>query len=90
MSFGSFGPRVSHLFFVDDSFVYFKANIDEGMGVGSALKECEGVSGQVVNYDKSDICFGRDVEYSGGEAIVAMLVLLRQSAMRAILEFLQL
>ena len=73
MSFGSFGSRVSHLLFVNDSFVSFKVNIDEGIEVGTTLKEYERVSDQVVNYDKLEICFGRDVEDIGDEAMDVML-----------------
>ena len=52
-----FGPRVSHLFFADDSLVFMKANTSESERVKHLLKIYEESSGQMINYDKSRLFF---------------------------------
>ena len=71
--FGIEGPRVSHLLFADDSFVSFKATINEGIVINSTLDEYLAASVQVVNFDKAEICFGRDVDERMGEEIATRL-----------------
>lgn len=46
-------PSITHLFFADDSLLFFKATEREGRTIKSCLKNYKVVSGQVVNYDKS-------------------------------------
>ncbi|XP_019155723.1 PREDICTED: uncharacterized protein LOC109152478 [Ipomoea nil] len=56
-------PPVSHLFFADDSLLFFKANIREANVVKQCLVRYEKLSGQVVNYNKSSICFSRNTQH---------------------------
>ncbi|XP_019151003.1 PREDICTED: uncharacterized protein LOC109147801 [Ipomoea nil] len=51
---------ISHLFFADDSLLFFKANIQEASVVKQCLARYEKLSGQLVNYYKSNICFSRN------------------------------
>lgn len=54
-------PRVTHLLFTDDIFLFFKANIQEATIVKSILHRYEALSGQVVNLQKSGILFNTNV-----------------------------
>ncbi|KAL5564135.1 hypothetical protein UlMin_027299 [Ulmus minor] len=53
--------RFSHLLFADDSFLFLDANRSNFETVSAILKLYCAASGQIVNFDKSEICFGRDV-----------------------------
>lgn len=46
-------PAISHLFFVDDSLMFFGANLQEAAVVKQCLQAYELMSGQSVNYHKS-------------------------------------
>ncbi|XP_043814106.1 uncharacterized protein LOC122724009 [Manihot esculenta] len=50
-------PRISHLFFVDDSLLFFKGIVMEASQVKSLLAVYEKASGQSINFDKSAIMF---------------------------------
>lgn len=50
-------PRVSHLLFADDCYVFFKATQTEASNMRSILNKYEMLSGKLVNYNKSDIVF---------------------------------
>ncbi|XP_019155928.1 PREDICTED: uncharacterized protein LOC109152735 [Ipomoea nil] len=53
-------PSISHLFFADDSLLFFKANMQETMEVKRCLAVYEEFSGQSVNFHKSNISFSRN------------------------------
>ncbi|XP_019172447.1 PREDICTED: uncharacterized protein LOC109167833 [Ipomoea nil] len=53
-------PPVSHLFFADDSLLFFKANVQEVSAVKQCLEHYEKLSGQSINYHKSSICFSKN------------------------------
>ncbi|XP_048490880.1 uncharacterized protein LOC125492441 [Beta vulgaris subsp. vulgaris] len=48
---------MSHLFFADDSLVFFKATPEACAGVKSILAQFSRLSGEVINYSKSHIMF---------------------------------
>ncbi|KAL8094028.1 hypothetical protein AgCh_035786 [Apium graveolens] len=54
-------PAVSHLLFADDSFLFFKAKVEEAGAVRRLLQEYELQSGQAVNFNKSGIFFSSNV-----------------------------
>ncbi|CAM9004002.1 unnamed protein product [Rhodiola kirilowii] len=47
-------PYISHLFFADDAILFFKATVHSVSAVKNLLTEYEQLSGQVVNFDKSE------------------------------------
>ena len=51
------GPKVSHLFFADDSLVFLKANTSESERVKYLLKLYEDSSCQKIDFDKSGMLF---------------------------------
>lgn len=51
------GPTITHLFFADDSLVFFRADTSSGKRVKECLDIYERASGQMVNYDKSALTF---------------------------------
>lgn len=57
----SFAPAVTHLLFVDDSFLFFKASIIEARTIKNLFNSYESMSGQAVNYRKSGIFFSANV-----------------------------
>lgn len=50
-------PSVSHLLFVDDSLIMFRANGGDAQALQSILQIYEECSGQMINKDKSAIMF---------------------------------
>lgn len=48
-------PTITHLFFADDSLVFFKASKDNTDRIKDCLQRYERASGQLINYDKSAI-----------------------------------
>ncbi|OMO70912.1 reverse transcriptase [Corchorus capsularis] len=50
-------PRVSHLFFADDSILFLRASRGDSDGILGILKDFEVASGQQINIDKSSVLF---------------------------------
>lgn len=50
-------PVISHIFFANDSLVFFRAKKEDGLQVRKCLLAYERASGQVVNYEKSALSF---------------------------------
>ncbi|KAL5571807.1 hypothetical protein UlMin_021404 [Ulmus minor] len=60
--FCSEGISVSHLLFADDSFMFLDANSSNFEVLSDILNLYCAASGQLVNFEKSEICFGRDID----------------------------
>lgn len=69
----STAPTVTHLLFVDDTFFFFKANLDEANSIKEVLHSYEMFSGQAVNYQKSAIFFSSNVRRDKHEEIKNVL-----------------
>ncbi|XP_028125122.1 uncharacterized protein LOC114322024 [Camellia sinensis] len=67
------GPRISHLFFADDSLLFGVAKPEEILVIQGLLLEYEGASGQKINLDKSTIFFSANVDAGRKEALRQIL-----------------
>jgi len=54
-------PCISHLFFADDSLIFARANVTEAQHILEVLHLYEQGSGQIVNLDKCEVSFSRNV-----------------------------
>ncbi|CAL1397819.1 unnamed protein product [Linum trigynum] len=66
-------PRISHLFFADDSYLFLRGTLQECENLIVVLNEYEELSGQRVNLDKSAVCFSKNVTLPDQEFLAAVL-----------------
>ena len=66
-------PSISHLFFADDSYLFFKSSLAEAEVVRDILLRFELVSGQAVNYGKSEVMFNSNIRIDKQNEIIGML-----------------
>ena len=67
------GPKVSHLFFADDSLLFCRANEHECQAVLEVLEKYEQGSGQQINRDKTQIFFSSNTATTMQENIKGLL-----------------
>lgn len=67
------GPRLSHLFFADDSSLFCKANSVEWRRLMRLLEKYENASGQKLNKDKTSIFFSRNTSLDRRHEITQLL-----------------
>ncbi|KAM6589756.1 hypothetical protein CsatA_012361 [Cannabis sativa] len=67
------GPRVSHLFFADDSLIFGRANGREAESLRRILQCYENASGQQVNFEKSAITFSPNVLPADRTSVLGIL-----------------
>lgn len=51
------GPVITHLFFADDSLLFFKADQESCRNIKQCFDSYEEASGQIINYEKSALTF---------------------------------
>ncbi|KAL5560150.1 hypothetical protein UlMin_036361 [Ulmus minor] len=61
LNFGRGTLTISHLLFADNSFIFMDANKEDAKVLCDVLKLYGDASGQLVNFDKSEVCFGKYV-----------------------------
>jgi hypothetical protein len=66
-------PIVSHLLFADDSFLFFRANVDEALVMKNILSTYELASGQTINFQKSGIFCSRNVSQPVRDVVITTL-----------------
>ncbi|CAL1356987.1 unnamed protein product [Linum trigynum] len=66
-------PRISHLFFADDSYLFMRGSLQECENLIEVLNEYEELSGQRVNLDKSAVCFSRNIALADQEFLARIL-----------------
>lgn len=54
-------PKINHLFFADDCYLFFKATPNDTAATSAILYEYEACSGQSINLSKSEILFSPNV-----------------------------
>ena len=59
------GPKLTHLFFVDDSLLFCKALVQKCYYIQGLLKTYEEASGKQLNRDKTTIFFQQSYFYEG-------------------------
>jgi hypothetical protein len=66
------GPKLTHLFFADDSLLFCKANSVEWRRLTKILERYEDASGQKLNKDKTSIFFSRNTSQEKREEIARL------------------
>ena len=66
------GPRVSHLYFVDDSLVFGRAIVSEAMEIQRILKVYELSLSQQLNYTKTSLYFSLNTNDGIEEKVKSM------------------
>lgn len=56
-------PMITHLFFADDSLIFFKATKENVLAVKECLNKYERASGQLINFDKSVVTFSKKTSF---------------------------
>ncbi|KAK3207112.1 hypothetical protein Dsin_021158 [Dipteronia sinensis] len=55
------GPKITHLFYADDSLLFTRDNFEECFNIRSLLEVYSSASGQFINFTKSAVCFNRQI-----------------------------
>ena len=66
------GPRVSHLFFANDSLVFGRVTVNEAMEIQQILKVYETSSGQQLNCHKTSLFFSPNTDNEVKERVKTM------------------
>ena len=67
------GPKISHLFFADDSLLFCRARVEDVIKIQEILGKYEVASGQKINFDKTTIFFRKNVPMSTKEQVQNLL-----------------
>ncbi|XP_075498859.1 uncharacterized protein LOC142537187 [Primulina tabacum] len=66
-------PVISHLFFADDSLIFFRATKEDSVNVRRCIQIYEKASGQMVNFDKSSLTFSPSTSAQQSQEIADVL-----------------
>ncbi|GAU17808.1 hypothetical protein TSUD_171970 [Trifolium subterraneum] len=66
-------PEITHLFFADDNLMFCRANAEETNQIQTIITQYQQASGQLVNYQKSEIIFSEKVSTTMRQAIHQIL-----------------
>ncbi|KAL9678029.1 hypothetical protein QQ045_015867 [Rhodiola kirilowii] len=66
-------PGISHVFFTDDSIIFFKAEEEQAHTIRNVIRRYENVSGQRVNFRKSEIVFSGNMGAQKKQEIMNVL-----------------
>ena len=68
-----YGPKISHLFFADDSLLFCRARMDDVLKIQEILGKYEVALGQKINSEKTTIFFSKNVPMSTKEQVQNLL-----------------
>lgn len=71
---------VSHLFFADDSFLFYRSNLEECSQLKLILSQYQEASRQTVNFNKSTVYFSRNTSIEVKQAICEELHIVEEEA----------
>ena len=71
-------PAISHLFFADDTLIFYRATKEEAQQVMQILKIYENASGQMINADKSSVLFEKNMQKDKKEEVIEVLEGMKQ------------
>lgn len=66
-------PRITHMFFADDTYIFYKTKKNEAYHVLDLLNTFESVLGQKINADKFTIFFNRNTDQGVRNVICNMM-----------------
>ena len=67
------GSKLTHLFFADDCLIFCKSTLEECNKIQKLLACYEAALGQVINKEKTTLCFSRNIDEATQEAIKVAL-----------------
>ena len=67
------GPKLTHLFFVDNCLIFCRSTLDECNKIQELLAFYEAALGQVINKEKTTLCFSKNTDEAAQEAIKVAL-----------------
>lgn len=73
-------PKISHLLFANDNFIFFKANPLESQVIKTILEDYAAASGQIINFEKSAISFSKNVRDEVREVVGSIVGLRREGS----------
>uniref|UniRef100_A0A803NT31 Reverse transcriptase domain-containing protein n=1 Tax=Cannabis sativa TaxID=3483 RepID=A0A803NT31_CANSA len=73
LQFGNLDSRLTHLLFADDSLIFLDATIEEGNVLAEVLRTYSTLSGQCINFNKSNLCVGRKISHMEGQRLATSL-----------------
>ena len=66
-------PMINHLFFADDSFLFFRADEEQSTCIKNCVDDYALASGQIVNFDKSSVSLSSNTISGNRRAVCSIL-----------------
>uniref|UniRef100_A0A803NI94 Reverse transcriptase domain-containing protein n=1 Tax=Cannabis sativa TaxID=3483 RepID=A0A803NI94_CANSA len=73
LRFGQLEKRLTHLLFADDCLIFMDATVEEGRAFTEVLQKYSDLSGQCINFTKSNLCVGRKISQAEGQRLASSI-----------------
>uniref|UniRef100_A0A803NY26 Reverse transcriptase n=1 Tax=Cannabis sativa TaxID=3483 RepID=A0A803NY26_CANSA len=73
LRFGQLEKRLTHLLFADDCLIFMDATVEEGRAFTEVLQKYSDLSGQCINFSKSNLCVGRKISQAEGQRLASSI-----------------